>query len=55
MTYNYVIDEAYLNQKNLYDESFPEEEKFSFWIDECSKENNSDLKENYKTLFYEIY
>lgn len=34
--------------KSLYLNSFPKDERFPFWIlQECSKENNSDLYEIY--------
>ena len=45
MTLQYIDNEEYKNKiEKLYLESFPEEERFPFWIlDECSKEDNSDL------------
>ena len=45
MTLQYIDNEEYKNKiEKLYLESFPEEERFPFWIlDECSKEANSDL------------
>ena len=45
MTLKYIKNEEYKNKiEKLYLESFPEEERFPFWIlEECSKEDNSDL------------
>ena len=45
MTLQYIDNEEYKNKiEKLYLESFPEEERFPFWIlEECSKEDNSDL------------
>ena len=45
MTLQYIDNEEYKNKiEKLYLESFPEEERFPFWIlDECSKEDKSDL------------
>ena len=45
MTLQYIKNEEYKNKiEKLYLESFPKEERFPFWIlDECSKEDNSDL------------
>lgn len=43
MTLQYIDNEEYKNKiEKLYLESFPEEERFPFWIlEECSKEDNS--------------
>lgn len=45
MILQYIDNEEYKNKiEKLYLESFPDEERFPFWIlDECSKEDNSDL------------
>ena len=45
MTLTYIENGEYKNEiEKLYLKSFPKEERFPFWIlDECSKENNSDL------------
>lgn len=45
MALKYIKNEEYKNKiEKLYLESFPEEERFPFWIlEECSKEDNSDL------------
>ena len=45
MYLKYINNSKYLNEiEELYLNSFPEDERFSFWIlQECSKENNSDL------------
>lgn len=45
MNFAYTNDLKYINKiEKLYLESFPKDERFPFWIlDECQKENNSDL------------
>ena len=45
MTFKYINNSKYVNKiEELYLNSFPEDERFPFWIlQECSKENNSDL------------
>lgn len=45
MDLKYIKNGKYMDEiKNLYLKSFPEDERFSFEIlEECSKENNSDL------------
>ena len=45
MSLRYIKSSEYKNKiEELYLTSFPEEERFPFWIlDECSKEDNSDL------------
>lgn len=45
MSLKYVDYNKYINEiEELYFNSFPEDERFPFWIlEECSKENNSDL------------
>lgn len=45
MTFKYINNSKYVNKiEELYLNSFPENERFPFWIlQECSKENNSDL------------
>ena len=45
MSLRYINNIEYANEiEKLYLESFPDEERFPFWIlDECSKEDNSDL------------
>ena len=45
MLLEYVDYNKYVNEiEELYLNSFPEDERFPFWIlEECSKENNSDL------------
>ncbi len=53
MDLKYIKNGKYMDEiKNLYLKSFPEDERFSFEIlEECSKENNSDLYaiiDNYK-------
>ena len=41
----YINSQEYKDRiEELYLESFPEDERFPFWmLEECSKENNSDL------------
>lgn len=45
MSLKYLNDVKYIKEiEKIYLESFPKEERFPFWIlQECSKENNSDL------------
>lgn len=45
MSFKYIDYNEYTNKiEELYLNSFPEDERFPFWIlEECSKENNSDL------------
>ena len=45
MYFKYINNSKYVNKiEELYLNSFPEGERFPFWIlQECSKENNSDL------------
>ena len=45
MSLKYINNIEYANEiEKLYLNSFPKEERFPFWIlEECSKENNSDL------------
>ena len=45
MYFKYINNSKYVNKiEELYLNSFPEDERFPFWIlQECSKENNSDL------------
>ena len=45
MFFKYIYNSKYANKiEELYLNSFPEKERFSFWIlYECSKENNSNL------------
>ena len=45
MSFKYINNSKYVNKiEELYLNSFPENERFPFWIlHECSKENNSDL------------
>ena len=45
MYFKYINNSKYVNKiEELYLNSFPKEERFPFWIlEECSKENNSDL------------
>ena len=45
MSLKYINNIEYSNEiEELYLNSFPKEERFPFWIlEECSKENNSDL------------
>ena len=45
MSLKYINNSKYVNKiEELYLNSFPEDERFPFWIlQECSKENNSDL------------
>ena len=45
MNLKYINNGKYMNEiEKLYLKSFPKDERFAFWIlEECSKENNSDL------------
>ena len=45
MYFKYINNSKYVNKiEELYLNSLPEDERFPFWIlQECSKENNSDL------------
>ena len=45
MNLKYINNDKYMNEiEKLYLKSFLKDERFSFWIlEECSKENNSDL------------